>query len=213
MQIKAQKKVEKAKKLRKQGLIPAVLYGKGEQNQLLAVDKKEFTRKIKEGGLHSIYNLDINGEEKQVIIKEIQRNPLTDEPEHVDFYKPDLSKKIENEVEIVFVGESPAVKNLGGTLVKVMNFLNVKSLPQDCPNAIEVDISKLEKIDDHIKVGDLNLGDKIEILENKDNIIVQVAAPENVEEELQKEEESDISKVEKVETKKDKGEEKLSEDE
>lgn len=210
MKIQAKIRKEKVKKLRKQGLIPAVLYGKGEENLLLAVDKKEFIKKIREGGLHSIYTLDIDGTEKQVIIKDIQRDPALNEPEHIDFYKPDLLKKIKSEVEIVFVGESPAVKNLGGTLVKVMNTLTIKSLPQDCPNRIEVDISKLEKIGGYIKVGDLNFGDKIEILDNKDNIIVQVKAAENVEEELAKEVEEDVSKVERVETKKPKEEEEAS---
>lgn len=183
--------------LRNRGLIPAVLYGKNAENQNLAVEYAPFLKVYKKAGESALVDLQIgNKPVAKVLIQEIQINPLTDKIIHVDFRKVLMTEKIETEIPLKFVGESAAVQEQQGTLVKSKDALRVRCLPGFLLSEIEVDLSPLKVFDDLIRVKDLILPKEIEILENLEDAVVAVVKTQ-VEEEKPVEEA--VGKIEEVE--------------
>jgi|GEM_PF-36097 len=198
-------KGRKTYQLRNEGKVPAVVYGAGIEPKNITVDRNAFTRLYKEAGESTIVELQIDGQAAvNVLIHDIQYDPLRDEVSHADFRAIDMSKPIEAEVKLVFVGESAAVKGLGGTLVHPMDAIQIRALPKDLVSQIEVDISSLVTFEDSIKISDLKLPAGIEALEGATQTVALVAAPRSDEEmaALDKAVEIDVSAVEKVEAKK-----------
>lgn len=196
---------KKVKNLRKQGFLPAVLYGPEIKNLPLAVDFKEFKKIYKEAGESSLISLRVKGEEQNeflVLIHDVKKHPLTLKPIHVDFYQPKLKEKVEATVPLVFVGESKAVKDLKGTLVQTISEVEVKALPTDLPKEIKVDITNLETFEDDILIKNLEIPEGVEILKEPGEVVASVAPPEKVEEELEKAIEEKVEEVEKVEKEK-----------
>ncbi len=188
---------KKVKSLRKKGILPAILYGPKVKNVPLEVDLKEFEKVFKKVGETGFLILKIEGRKKnyQVLIKEIERDPLTEKPLHVDFYQPSLKEKITTIVPLSFVGQSLAIKELKGTLVKNFSEVEIRSFPKDIPKEIEVDISKLRTFEDRILIEDLKLPKGVEILRDKKEIVAFVSPPEKGEEEKKPiEEKIEISK-------------------
>ncbi len=168
----------------KEGFIPAVLYGEGiKENKLLKVPQKEFNKVFKEAGESSLVSLNLAKEKFQVLIHQTSLDPLTDEVIHIDFFKPSTKKKVTAEIGIVFEGESPAVKDLGGHLLKEIQTIEIKGLVQNLPKEIKVDISSLENFDDKILVKDLNVPEEVEILRDEEDLVVLVSRPREEEEE------------------------------
>lgn len=193
---------KKTKALRKKGILPAVLYGPKIKNQSLEVDAKEFEKVYKEAGENSLVSLELDKEKYSVLIHNPQRESLTLTFVHVDFYQPSLEEKIEAAIPLVLQGESLAVKDLGGTLIKNISEIRVKALPLNLPKEITVDISSLNTFENHILIKDLRVGQGVEILNGPDEIAVSVAAPEKVEEELAKPVEEKVEEVKVVEKEK-----------
>ncbi len=185
---------EKPNQIRKEGFIPAVLYGPKIENKNLKIDQKEFRKVFKEAGESSLVELKIEGEKENylVLIHDFQRDPISGDFVHIDFYQPDLEKEVEAWVPIVTVGEAPAVKQLGGTLVKNVTEVLVRALPLKLPHEIKVDISSLETFDDEILTKDLKVGEGVKIMKDPDDVIISVSPPEKVEEELAKPEEETV---------------------
>lgn len=180
-------KGKKVKTLRQQGLIPAVLYGGNEkENLFFSVKNGEFKKVWNEAGGSSVIELETPAGKKNVLIQEVTFDPLKGEPLHIDFYAVRMDKTITAVVSIVFKGESPAVKNSGGVLVKVMHELEVEALPQNLPSEISVDISKLVNLGDHFAIGDLLLKEGVKANAEKNEIIVLVKAQEEEKEEEKK---------------------------
>lgn len=194
---------KKVKSLREEGFLPAVLYGPGIENKPLQVDLSEFEKVFKETGENTLVGLSLEKEKKyMVLIHNIKKDPLTDIPLHVDFYQPALDKKIEGEIPIILEGESPAVKSLGGTLIKNIAEIKVRALPQDLPKEFRIDINNLKKFEDCVMVKDLKVPQGVEILREPNEILVQAIPPEKVEEELAKPIEEKVEDVEKIEKEK-----------
>ena len=144
--------------LRREGILPAVLYGQGVESTPLCVSWKEFEKVLEEAGETSLVTLKLaGGQTHNVLIHDVAKDPLTLKPIHADFYAVRMDKPIEASVPLNFIGESPAVKNEGGILIKVLHELEIEALPKDLPHEIAVDISRLEKIDDKIYVRDVPL--------------------------------------------------------
>lgn len=182
-------------------VIPAVLYGRGIKNEHVWVNRKEFDKIYEEAGESTIFHLALeNGDTRNVLIKEVQKDILSSQVIHADFYQVRMDEKIEAEVEFIFTGESAAVKELGGILVKNMDAIEVKCLPGDLPSKIEVDISRLKTFDDYIYVKDLAISDKVEISVDPETVVALVASPRSEEElaELETEVKEDVTKVEGV---------------
>ncbi len=198
---------ENVSNLRKQGFLPAVLYGKGIENLFLKLPKSEFEKVYKQAGESSLVSLTAEGKKFLVLIHSIQKHPLTGDFIHIDFYQPALNEEIEAKIHLEFVGTAPAEKELGGTLVKDIQELEVKALPRDLPSRIEVDVSSLKTFDDNILVKDIKVPEKVKILRDMDEVVASVSEPTKVEEELEKPIEEAVEAVEKV------GEEKKEEEE
>ncbi len=186
------------KTLRNQGLVPGVVYGHGFDPLTLQVSAKDFEKAYKLAGQSTLVYLDLDGKDYPTIIQDVTLDPVSDKFVHADFYKVKLDEKITAHVPVVFVGESPAVKDLSGILVKNINEIEVEAFPQDLPHEIEVDISALKNFHDSISVGDLKLGEKVEIKANPADAIVLIQEP-RTEEELKAELETPTATAEDVE--------------
>jgi len=194
---------KKVKILRKKDVLPVVLYGPKIKNLNLEIDAKEFEKVYKEAGESSLVSLNIEGQKQKflVLIHDIQFDPLTGKPIHIDFYQPSLEEETEVTVPIIFEGEAPAVKELGGTLVKNIGDVEVKALPQNLPHEIKLNIDSLKTFEDNIKISDLKIPPGVKILKDSEEIVVSVSPPEKIEEELEKPIEEKVEEVEKIEKK------------
>jgi large subunit ribosomal protein L25 len=178
MELKVQSRTilgKKVKTLREEDLIPAELYGHGVKNLHFTLSAKEFQKVFKEAGESTIINL-ITEDNKTlpVMIHDLEIDPLSKKILNVDFYQIKMSEKIRVPVSIEFSGEAPAVKTLGGILVKTLQEIEVEALPSDLPNRIEVDLSGLDEIGKTISVKDLKISEKVKIFVNPDTIIATV---------------------------------------
>jgi len=200
---------KKVKTLRKEGLLPAVLYGPGIESKPLQIEFKEFEKTYKESGENTLIDLEVAQDKKYlVLIHNVKNDPLTGNPLHADLYQPALDKRTETEIPIILEGEAPAVKTLGGTLIKNIAEIKVRALPQKLPKEFRVDINNLKTFDDHILIKDLKTSADVEILRELNEIVAQVMPPENIEEELAKPIEEKVEEVEKIEKRKEEKEEK-----
>ncbi len=214
-QLSAKIRTETGKKtnvLKENGRIPAVVYGHKIKNVSLDVDYKEFQKVLHEAGESSLIELGVEGEKEKrlVLVHDLQRNPVSDEFIHIDFFETSAKEEVEVEIPLVFEGTSLAVKDLGGTLVKNISELKIKALPQNIPHEIKVSIDGLNTFADHVLVKDLILPKDIKVFAKPEEIVISVAEPEKVEEELAEEIEEKVEDVEKVE-KKEKTEEVVEE--
>lgn len=179
---------KKAKKLLKQGIIPAVIYGHKIKPQSLSVNYVDFKKLYEKAGESTIIDLKI-GQKSSVkaLIQDIQFSPKGYSFVHIDFHQVEMDEKLHTEVGLKFFGESKAVKEMGGTLIKNIDSLNIECLPKDLVHEIEVDISSLDSFDKSIKVKDINIPQGIKVLDDKNEMIAIVEAPRV--EEVKKEEE------------------------
>jgi large subunit ribosomal protein L25 len=194
-----ERKRRKVNELRSEGYVPGIVYGHKKENKSVKVGNLEFRKVLRSAGKSTLIDLDIDGKSVgKVIINDYQTDPATDKIIHFDLYQVKMDEKMVATVPVRFIGESPSVKNEGSILVKSHSVFEIKCLPGDLMHDIEVDISKLEKIDDIIRVKDLIMSDKIEILANPDVVVVTVAPPRS-EKEIEDLEGQIVEKVEEVE--------------
>lgn len=178
-------KKEKAGALRHAGFIPACMYGPSAKNEDLKVSKSEFAKVFSVAGESHLIDLTIGSTAPvKVIVKDVQRNTVNDNPIHVDFYKVDMDKKITTEIPLHFVGESKTVKELGAIIVKEIEAVKVKCLAKDLVDSITVDISAITSLDESIRLHDLKLPAGMELVSHTDEIVaaavvqkIEVEAP------------------------------------
>ena len=172
-----------ARRLRRTGKIPAVIYGEDQETIPLLLDAHEFELML--GKHHTIVDLDLEGKKIKSIVRDIQRHPVTGDVLHVDFFTVTSGHKMTLSISINFVGTAAGAK-VGGIFQTVKNELNISVLPKDILDYVEVDVSKME-IGDNIRIKDL--GDKdFEILDDPEEVICRVQAQKAVEEEEEGEE-------------------------
>lgn len=173
----------KVKALRRDGNLPANIYGKKLASIAVQVPLKDFQKTFEEVGETGVIELQVNDDKYPALIHNVQVNPVTDIPVHVDFLNVDLAQKVTAPVPIEFIGESPAEKSGEGVVVYQLYEVEVEALPTDLPEKLEVDVSGLEKIDDAIHVSDLNVDRaKIEIKEDPEQSVVYITEPQKEEE-------------------------------
>jgi large subunit ribosomal protein L25 len=187
--------------LRRQGKLPGVIYGRHLEALPILMDLKEATRILNSLTASSLVNVNLDGKEHSVLVREKQRDYLKDTFLHVDFMAVSLTDKLTAHVSIELTGESPAVKDFNGIIVHEKSELEVECLPQDLPQRIILDISTLLKIGDSLSVADVNLGEKVTILDDPaDKLVIVTAAKieeEPVVEEAVVEEEVEAEVIEK----------------
>jgi len=192
-----EEKNDKANIIREKGYLPAVLYGSDlKENKYLKVKDIDFAKALEVAGEATLVDLSINGEEStKVIIKDVQKDPVKDNIIHADFYKVNMKEKLEIEIPLNFINEPPAVKELGGTLVKNLETVDARCLPGDLIDHLDVDLSVLKTFEDSFKIKHLSVPENVELTEDIETPIVhvmetkeEVFAEPTVEEKLEGEE-------------------------
>jgi len=192
------------------GRVPAVVYGHGTDARSISVARSEFLKVMKAAGYSSLIDMTLADQSPvKVLIKEVQVEPLTMEPSHVDFYQVRMDEELTAEIPLKFIGESKAVKQDGGTLIKSMDKIEVKCLPANLPHEIEIDLSKLVTFDDAITIASLVFPQGVTTTEDAHLTIATVARP-MTEDELKKLEETGAADVTAIKTE---GEEKKAAEE
>ncbi len=172
-----------SRKLRPLGKVPAVVYGQGNPALAVAIDAHELDRLLAHAGRTLLLDLVIDGggtakaETKKVLIKEVQMSPRRNTPVHVDFHAVSLREKVQVEVPIAFVGESPAVKAGLGDLIPIVHALTVECLPTNIPQSIEASIESLEEADQTLRIGDLKLPPGVDVIGDPEESVVRIAPP------------------------------------
>ena len=182
------------RRIRREGFIPAVLYGNKVPNIALMIDRIELTRLLAADGHRGLLHLQFEGDDlpdgdatRTVMIRDMQRDPLSRKVVHLDFYQVDLKEKITTEIPVRVLGEEVAAKGEGVVQYNLRSVL-VQCLPTDIPDYLEIDISELE-IGDSVYVGDLSTPDTVEILTEPEETIVTIVIPTmEIEEEPEEEE-------------------------
>jgi len=185
---------------RKNKMIPAVLYGKNFKPLHIELKYNTFVKVYKEEGESTIIALDIDGKKENALIKDVQFDPIKDTVIHIDFLRVDMAQKITANVELKFIGQSKAVKDLEGILVKNINEIEVECLPANLPKEIIVDISSLNTFEDVIKIKDLPLPQDVQTALDQEEVVATVTPPRSEEEleSLKEDVEEDVEKVEGV---------------
>jgi large subunit ribosomal protein L25 len=166
----------KTRSLRREGVIPATLYGPKTKPVALQVQERDLSRVLDIAGTNQLISLWIDQAKKPrtTLAREIQRDMITHSLLHVDFYEVVMSEKITAEIPLSLVGEAPVAAQTAGLLVRGLDSVQVQCLPSELMESIEVDISALEEIDEVISVKDLIVDEAIEILTNPDEVVVRV---------------------------------------
>ncbi len=168
---------KKTKFLRRQGIIPTHLFGRNVGSLALQCDLAELESIIAQAGMTRLINLEIDGDKKprSIFIREVQRDAITEELLHVDLYQVKKTEKIKVDVPIVLVGEAPAMKQKGRALMQQLSGLSIECLPDQIPHTIEVDISRLEELEQSIFVSDIALNPEIAVLTRPEQMVVRVS--------------------------------------
>jgi large subunit ribosomal protein L25 len=178
---------KKVKRLRREGIIPANVYGRALDSVAIQVVRDDLVRVVRSAGRNEIVYLRLDGEEpRPTFVRQIQRNPVTDAILHVDFYQISLAEKVRIEVPLALVGTAPAEQTHGGTLLHSLDSITVEGLPTDIPSVIEVEVSGLEEIDASIHVGELSVPDQVTVLSDPEVVVAKIAPP-HVEKEVEEE--------------------------
>ena len=167
---------------RKEGKLPAVIYGRHIESTPIWLDMRDATKTLSSMQPSSLVTIDVGGEKHLTLVREKQRDHILGTLLHVDFQAVSLLEKLRTNVSIGVYGESPAVKNLNGVLVMNINSLEVECLPQDLPERILIDISVLSAIGQSIAVKDIKVSELVEILSDPNDVIIVVTAQEAEEE-------------------------------
>jgi large subunit ribosomal protein L25 len=179
----------KVKNLRKQGFLPASVYGPEIKPVNISLNDKEFKKVFKEAGYSSLIDLELTGKKVKALVKEVQYDPIEEQYLHVSLYQVNMNKPITTEVPITVSGESLAVKNNIGILVSPISTVLVKCLPANLPSHLEISISKLDKIGESIQISDIKLPEGVELDsdESAESVVAYISAPQKsiVEEEAE----------------------------
>jgi large subunit ribosomal protein L25 len=165
---------KQTRRLRREGVLPAVLYGSGLASLPIELDRRAASRLLSRVSGSTLIELQLDNEPHAVLVREIQRDPLRGRLLHVDFLKVRMDVRIRAEVPIELVGEAPASKIAGGVLVTGVDVIEVEALPADLPDRITVDLESLANIGDSITVADLFLGENVEILTEANELVARV---------------------------------------
>ena len=168
---------KKVKALRKEGLIPAELYGHGFENIHLALPAKEFNKVLKAAGATSVVTLLLGKESKSAMIHEVSRHSVTSEIIHVDLHQVRMDELVKADVPLEFIGDAPAIKAFSAVINKSMSSIEVEAFPQDLPHSIMVDLSLLDELDKTIYVKDLKCPKGVTFLIDTETAVATATPP------------------------------------
>ncbi len=198
--LKAEKRKifgRKVKNLRKEGIIPAIIYGKKIKSEPIEIKLGEFQKVFKQVGETGLLELQVDGSKRPVLIHFVQKDPINDFPLHIDFLQVDLKEKVTAKVPITIIGESPVEKQGLGTVVQYLDEVEVEALPGDLPEKFEINANDLNSVDQTIIIKDLKYDKtKVEIRDDLQKIVVKVEAAKEEKEEITPKEEGEEKKEE-----------------
>ena len=175
---------KKVSNLRRAGMTPVHLYGKGIDSRALQADSATLTKIVGQVGTNIPMYLKVSDAKEQdlVFVREVQRHAITNQILHVDFYRVEATQRVRGEIPVVLSGEAPAVRVHRGVLMQALFTLVVEALPMDMPERIDVDISHIEELDQDIRVSDIAVDQSITVLTDSEELVVRINAPRIAEE-------------------------------
>lgn len=170
---------QKLDELRKSGQVPGVIYGPDRAPTSVIVSLVELTKLYQQAGESSLIDVMVEGAKESVkaLIQDIQYDPVKGSMVHFDLRQINMNEEMNAYIQLVFIGDAPAVKELGGTLMKPHTSIEVKCLPKDLVSEIEVNLSVLKKFEDAIHVGDLKLPAGMTVIDSKEQLVAKVTPP------------------------------------
>jgi len=170
---------KKVKQLRRQGILPGVVFGHGVESVPIQIDLKEFLQVYRQAGKNALVTLKIDQSRKprHTLIQSVTKNPRTGKPLHFNLYQVSMTEEITSEVPLTFINEAPAVKISGGVVLHNLANIQVKCLPGDLPHNVEIDLSGLSEIDQSLYVRDLQVSEKVQVLTDPDELVVKILPP------------------------------------
>lgn len=191
---------KKVKDIRKEGILPAVVYGHQQETTSISLNKRDFVKLYNEIGSSTLIDLTIDGEKShKALVHQIQRHPSSGNAIHVDFYQVNMKEKLQTNISLEFTGESAAVEVEGGSFLAIRDSVEVECLPDALIPHIEVDISPLITFEDSIRVSDIILPEGMTLITDPEETVAQVNPPrseEELEELEETPEETDVSSIE-----------------
>lgn len=174
---------KKVASLRRSGKVPGVVYGHGHESQPIQIDAHEFDLLRRHHGRNALLDLTLGkGKPTPVMLQGVQEHPVTRRPVHVDLFVIKLTEEMSIDVPVAFVGEAPAVKRDGGTLLHLRDSVTVRALPTDLPSVLEIDAERLVDFETVISVGDLSLPVGVTLVTDAAEPLARVQAPRVAEE-------------------------------
>lgn len=173
---------KKVKKLRREGLLPANVYGKGIESKSLQVKLSDFQIVYKQVGETGLVDLQTNGETRPVLIKNLQMDYFNNTPLHADFYQVNLKEKVRTMIPIELIGEAKAVTEKIGVLLQTLNEVEIEALPDRIPESIEANVEGLTEIGAGITVGELKVAEGVTILTDPGVTIARISEQQKEEE-------------------------------
>jgi large subunit ribosomal protein L25 len=183
---------KKVKALRREGLLPAVIYGHGIDPMPITLNTKEVRQTLSVIGANTLVTIKIGKKEYLALVRDLQREVIMRDILHIDFQAVSLEESITSTVPVVVIGEAPAVKEMNALLVSGLDELQIEAKAKDLPDTIQVDVSELVDIGDNIQVKDLTISGDVTILDDPEENVVVVAAPTLMEIEPEVEEEAEL---------------------
>lgn len=188
-------KGKKVKQIRRQGWIPLVVYGPSFDPETYQANRREFNQVLGDAGLTSLVTLQVEGQKEpyKVLVRDIQRDVLTDELLHVDLYRVSMTQKITTEIPIEFVGTAPGAETMDIMLLTIMDTVEIECLPGDLVSSLQLDISPLETMDDVLTLADLAVPEGIAVQAEPHEVVARLTYAAR---ELEEEEEEEVLPVE-----------------
>ncbi len=181
---------KRSKRLRQEGVLPGNIYGRGLDSVAVQLPRREAESLLSAHGLNSLLELSVEGEQGQrpVIVRQVQRHPLSREILHLDFYQVDLARAIQANVPVTLIGEAPAVHTYQGILITGLDHVLVEALPAEIPSHIELSVDFLEELDAQLTVADLAVEDGVRIMTDPEVMLARIARPRVVAEDEEEDE-------------------------
>ncbi len=171
------------KALRRGGSVPVHVFGPGIDSAALQADEKSLRHVVHQAGTSGLIKLDVDGQTHNVMVRKVQKHPVTGRLVHVDLMRVRMDQKTKVRLSLVLVGEAPAVKIHDGVLLHAVDGLNVEALPGDLPHHLELDLSVLTELDQALHVADIQVPAALTVLDDPEELVVKIQPPRKVEEE------------------------------
>jgi large subunit ribosomal protein L25 len=169
-------------RLRREGVLPANIYGRGLQSTAVQIEARDVRTLLHDHGINTLINLQVTGEAqaRSVVVRKVQRHPVSHQLEHVDFYQVDLARPIQGPVPVVLIGEAPAVHTYKALLLQGADTVVVEALPAEMPAHIELSVETLTELDSTATVADLQLPAGVTAVTTPDVVLAQISRPRGV---------------------------------